>query len=319
MDATIAMLGGAAARGLGHRLALLLCAAAPLLCLAGCSVHQLVVDKVGDALASGGAVYASDPDIELVGDASPFGLKLLESLSAESPRHRGLLLALARGFTQYSYAYVELPADVAEDRNVAAAYAQRNRARQLYLRARDYGLRGLEAGHRSFGAVLAADPAAAVRQLTANDVALAYWTAAAWGAAIALGKDDAALVAGLPQVRALAQRALELDESFADGALHVLALGLTMSEPGPEPARVSRARRHLARAIELSGGRQAAPYVAFVESVSVPTGDRAEFASLLGTALAIDPDSAPAVRLSNVLFQRRARWLEGRAEQLFND
>jgi hypothetical protein len=47
------------------------------------------------------------------------------------------ILAAARGFTQYAYVYVQLPADEMEDRDVAAAYAQRERARRLYLRARD--------------------------------------------------------------------------------------------------------------------------------------------------------------------------------------
>ena len=36
---------------------------------------------------------------ELVREAVPFSLKLIESLLAESPRHRGLLLAACKGFT----------------------------------------------------------------------------------------------------------------------------------------------------------------------------------------------------------------------------
>jgi predicted anti-sigma-YlaC factor YlaD len=285
--------------------------------LSSCAVRQTLIDHVGDALAEGGAVYAADPDIELVGAATPFGLKLLESLSAESPRHRGLLLALARGFTQYAYAYVELPADLEEGSDVAAAYAARDRARALYLRARDYGLRALELAHPGFGARLAVQPAAAVAMLRPVDVPASYWTAAAWGAAISLGKDEPRLLAALPQVRQLAVRALALDERFGAGALHVLGLSLAMAESGPVDDRVARARAHLARAVELSGGTQAAPFVAFAESVSVPLGDRAEFDALLSTALAIGPDAAPAARLENAVFQRRARWLRSRAADLF--
>src|SRR5258708_3533739 len=94
----------------------------PIVFLSGCSMQQLVVDKFGDALSRESDVYASDPDLELVGAATPFGLKLTESLIAESPRHRGLLLAASRGFTQYAYAFVEVPADEIEDRDVAAAF-----------------------------------------------------------------------------------------------------------------------------------------------------------------------------------------------------
>jgi len=296
-----------------------LVAVAALALLPGCAVHRLVADQVGDALAAGGDVYASDPDVELIGAATPFGLKFMESVLADTPRHEGLLLSLARGYTQYGYAYVELPADALEARDVAAAYAERDRARRLYLRARDYGLRGLDVAHPGLAARLAADPRATVAALAPRDVPLMYWTAAAWGAAIALGKDDAFLVAGLPSVRALAARALELDESFDAGTLHVLAISLTMSEARPEAERLAAARAHLARALELSGGVLAAPYVSYAEAVSVPTANRSEFDALLARALAIDPAAAPHARLANELFQRRARALKARAGDLFTD
>ena len=59
----------------------------------GCSVKKFAIGKLGDALASGGSVYQSDDDLELVAQALPFGLKLIESLLAEVPDHSGLLLA----------------------------------------------------------------------------------------------------------------------------------------------------------------------------------------------------------------------------------
>src|SRR3984957_6959971 len=118
--------------------------------LAGCVVRQILVHRVDDSIAQSGEVYASDPDVELVGAATPFALKLIESLLAESPKHRGLLLAAARGFTQYAYAYVENPADELEAHNVDGAYVERERARKLYVRARDYGLRGLSVAYPGF-------------------------------------------------------------------------------------------------------------------------------------------------------------------------
>jgi TRAP transporter T-component/Tripartite ATP-independent periplasmic transporter, DctM component len=81
-------------------------------------------------------------------------LKLIESLVAESPRHSGLLLAAARGFTQYAYAFVQEQADEMKIRTWLAQQLLRDRARTLYLRARDYGLRGLEVRHRGFLAPL---------------------------------------------------------------------------------------------------------------------------------------------------------------------
>jgi predicted anti-sigma-YlaC factor YlaD len=287
--------------------------------ISGCSMQQLVVDRIGDAMARGGEAYAADADLELVGVATPFGLKLMESLIVESPRHAGLLTATARGFTQYAYAYVEVPADEVEERDLAAAYAGRGRARRLYLRARDYGMRALEVSHPGFTERLGRDPEGALATARAADVSSLHWTAVAWGAAISLGKDEAAALSGIAPMRLMANRALELDEGYDSGAIHLLHISLAMSEPRPEVERLAMARRHFERAVELSGGLTAAPYVAYAEGVSVPSGRRDEFERLLDLALRVDPEAAPESRLPNELYQRRARWLRAHVEQLFSN
>src|SRR5437867_3887260 len=114
-----------------------------LLC-SGCSIRRIAINKVGDALAAGGSTFASDDDPELVKAAAPFSLKLMESLLAESPRHKRLLSATSSGFTQYAYAFVQQHADELADKDLAAATELRARAKRLYLRPRNYGLRGLE-------------------------------------------------------------------------------------------------------------------------------------------------------------------------------
>src|SRR5207247_766810 len=77
---------------------LTLVAAAP-----GCSLRKVAVHKLADALAGSGTTFSSDDDPDLIESAVPFSLKLIESLLAESPNHRGMLLAASSGFTQYAY------------------------------------------------------------------------------------------------------------------------------------------------------------------------------------------------------------------------
>src|SRR6266446_10172172 len=129
----------------------------------GCALKKFAINKIGDSLASSGTTFAADDDVELVGQAVPFSLKLIESLLAETPKHQGLLFAAASGFTQYAYAYVQQDADLIESQDLGKATALRARARRLYLRARDYGLRGLDARHSTFSKTLARDAAAAVQ------------------------------------------------------------------------------------------------------------------------------------------------------------
>lgn len=283
----------------------------------GCStIKHSAVNSVGDTIAAGSNSYASDDDPELIKAAAPFSLKLIESLLAETPKHRGLRLAAASGFTQYAYAFVQQDADELEATDHAGAMALRARARRLYLRARDHGMHGLEATHPDFAAALRKDPHAAAQACTKDDVGLLYWTAAAWSAAIAVTKDRPDLIAELPQAEAMMDRALELDESFDHGAIHTYMITYEMARPGArDPA--TKARAHFDRAVELSGGHDASPYVALAEAVCLPAQDRAQFESLLNKALAIDPDAQPNSRLVNLIMQRRARWLLGRIDDLF--
>jgi predicted anti-sigma-YlaC factor YlaD len=306
-------------RSSGDRLA-----AAALVLLLGfvapaCSIKKLAVNKLGDALAEGGATFSSDDDPELVEAAAPFSLKLMESLLAESPRHRALLTAVSSGFTQYAYAFVHLEADRLEDRDLDAATAAWDRAKRLYLRARDYALRGLEVRHEGLGKSLREDPGTALTEMDASDVPLLYWTAVSWAGAITLSKDDPDLVGDLPIVEELVDRALELDESFKDGAIHDFLIVYEMTRPGGEGDPAARARDHFERAMELTAGQLASPLVSLAESVAVAEQDRAQFEDLLHRAVAIDPDSRPEWRLSNLIFQRRAHWLLERTDRLILD
>ena len=285
--------------------------------LSACSIKHVAINKLGNALASGGTTFTSDEDPELVRDALPFSLKLIESLLAESPRHRGLLFAAASGFTPYAYAFLQEEADEIEDRDLPKATALRIRARRLYLRARDYGLRGLEVKHPRFGGALRQDPKAAVRVATKADVPLLYWTAASWGAAISLSKNNPDLVADQPIVEALIDRALELDEKFDNGAVHSFLITYEASRNGAEGDFAVRSRKHFERAVELSGGHQAGPLVSLAENVSLQKQDRMEFEALLSKAVAIDVNAKPELRLANLVMQRRARWLLQRTDELF--
>ena len=285
--------------------------------LSGCSIRQYAIRNLADVLSSGGTTFASDDDPELVRQALPFSLKLIESLLDETPRHGGLLLAACSGFTQYAHAFVQQDADELETRNLATATALWDRARKLYLRARDYGLRGLDNAHPGFAKRLRKDPRQAVRGTRRADVPLLYWTAASWGAAISISKDTPDLIADQPIVEALIDRALELDESFEDGAIHSFLITYEMARQGAQSAPEARARQHFERAVELSDGCSASSLVALAETVCVQEQDHSEFERLLNAALAVDVNARPQWRLKNLIMQRRARWLLSRADELF--
>jgi predicted anti-sigma-YlaC factor YlaD len=227
------------------------------------------------------------------------------------------LLAAGSGFTQYAYAFVQQDADELEDKDLAAAEEMRGRARRLYLRARNYGLRGLEVRHKGFEKALRADPKRAVRAARVKDVPLLYWTALSWAGAVSLSKDNPDLIGDMPIVEAMMDRALALDEAFGDGAIHTYLVTYEMSRPGGTGDPAARSRQHFERALALTKGLQAGPMVSFAEAVCVQKQDLKQFEALLQQALTINLDVKPEWRLANLVMQRRAKWLLSRTDQLF--
>jgi hypothetical protein len=237
---------------------------AALAVLPACSVKTMAVKTVANTLSETGDVFTRDDDPELVADALPFALKLYESLLESVPTHVPLLVSTCSGFTQYGYAFVEGEADALDQTKQRTEVLHlQDRALKLYLRARGYCLRGMDA---RFGAgtrdALLRDPAAAVAKAKREDVPLLYWTAASWGAAIQRGNDTPDLVVDLPTVRALAERALALDGAWNRGSVHELLITLdglpeAVGESGARAGALCEGRRDskrpLARSVRGAG------------------------------------------------------------------
>jgi predicted anti-sigma-YlaC factor YlaD len=278
--------------------------------LAGCSIKKMAVNKLGNMLASSGSTFESDEDPELVAAAIPFGLKLYEGLLAESPKHTGLLLAAASGFTEFSYAFVDLKAEEAREESLDKANELTERARKLYLRAHGYGMRGLEVKYPGFGAALDNDAVTALKRVRKTEVPLLYWTAASLGLAVSTSKGSPEMIGQLPLVEMIVNRIVELDETFDNGAVPEFLITLEGARSGVKLEDMEAAmRKHFDRAIEISKGKRAGTYVSFAENADEPAQNAAEFKSMLEKALAIDVDADPNTRLANVVAQRRARWL----------
>ena len=132
--------------------------------LPGCAmIKHKAVGMVASTLASSGDVFTRDDDLELVGQAIPFGLKLYESLLDSAPKNKDLLIATCSNFTQYGVAYLETEALVLGEEDHHDEVARLNaRALRLYVRARGYCLRALDVRFPGVQAALSQDPAAAL-------------------------------------------------------------------------------------------------------------------------------------------------------------
>lgn len=284
--------------------------------LAGCSLKGMAVNAVANTLAAPSDVMTRDDDPVFMEAAIPFGLKMYESILESTPKHQGLLTATCSGYTSYTYAFVQTPAELAQFTDRSGYRTGIDRAQKLYMRAKNYCLRALEARYPGTGKALLMDPDAAVTKMKKADVELLYWTASSWGLAMSLGKDQPDLVADFPVVRAMAEKALALDPAWSNGTIHEFFITLE-SQPEMLGGSAERARKHFDEAVRIQKGELPGPYVELAEGQSIANQDRAEFEKLMHQALALDANKNPGVRLVSLTMQQRAKGLLAHVDELF--
>ncbi|HMU40112.1 MAG TPA: TRAP transporter TatT component family protein [Pseudomonadota bacterium] len=291
----------------------------------GCSIKGYALRATADALSSTGSSLSSEDDPELVRYSAPFGLKTLESLAESLPDHRGVRLALASGFVQYSYAFVNQDADKLADQSVEQAKVQWLRARRLYLRGRDYAIAGLEIRYPGFRKLLLSGnqetAKMALRRVGRDDVPYLYWLGAGWALAISTAKDDPAMFGDFPLVGQIMDRALELDESYDEGAIHEFFVSYDSSRSEDQGGGPAAAKKHLDIAQKQGGGRKLGALVSYAEGVLQQQQKKAEFVQLLKQVLSTDVYSDEpgwkTQRFANLIAQARSRWLLGKLSDLF--
>jgi predicted anti-sigma-YlaC factor YlaD len=299
---------------------LLPAAFACLLIVSGCSLNQFAVRTVAGFLSGSGesTVFSGDEDPELVGAALPFALKTYEALLAADPGNAPLALATGRAFVSYAYAFVQTPADELPSGSVEEQRAMRQRAKKLFLRGREYILRGLEIRHPGFRAALEKEgPHSALRLTRKDDADSLYWAGAAWMAAFSADPFDFAQILSLPRAIALLQQVDAWDDTYRAGAVHEIFISYYGAAPADLGGSEQKARASFTRAVELSHGQRAGPYLSLASTVSVKNQNAAEFRDLLGKALAVDVDARVEDRLVNIINQRRARWMLAHIDDYF--
>ncbi|HUI71946.1 MAG TPA: TRAP transporter TatT component family protein [Spirochaetia bacterium] len=291
-----------------------------LFVLCSCSINQLAVRAVAGVLSGSGEsnVFTTDEDTQLVGDALPFALKTYEALLEADPQNAELALGTARAFAGYAYGFVQIPADELSIDQVDTQLAMHKRAQKLFLRARDYALRGLEIRRKGFRATLSTKgPAAALKLARPEDIDFLYWAGASWLGAFSAEPFDFSLIVTLPQAIALLQQVETWSDSYERGAVHEIFISYYAAAPAELCGSEEKARAEFARAVELSGGHSAGPYVALASSLSVKNQNLGEFRDLLTTALAVDVNAVPSERLTNTINQQKAQWMLDHTDRFF--
>jgi predicted anti-sigma-YlaC factor YlaD len=293
-----------------------------------CSINTMAINKVSDMLGGGRRgteggtprAFTGDNDPELVGKALPFALKLYEVMLEKNPKHLGLLLTTGSLYVMYANAFVQGPADMLPPDEVDARDAERQRAKNLYLRGENYVMDALEEKYPGFRAAKVADGTLQplLAKCTKDDVPFLYWAVAGGLSAYAINVFDFSLGQRIPELTAMINRAYELNPDFNTEAIDEFYILFYSALPEIMGGDMNKAKAHYKIAVEKSKGNFAGPYVAYAESVCVPAQDYDGYKDALEKALAVNLDAAPEMRLQNVIGQKKAKWLLDNAWQNFS-
>lgn len=305
--------------------------------MAGCAtVKRAGINMISDVMAGEGSseLFTGDDDPELVKDALPFVLKMYEMLVSQKPDDPALLLATGSSFIMYSNVFIQTRAEMLSDDEYVEQAAMLKRAKKMYRRGTEYVLKAIELKHKGFQTPFEqGDMNSALSDMDAEDVPMLYWAASGIMGEFSTDPFDFALGPLIYKPVAMAYKALELDENFNNGAIHDLMILINGSLPeamlfqaGDEPSEAKKfaqsyyaskgvksaaekARYHFNRSVEISGGSSAGPYISLASTVSVSEQNYPEFEKLLKTAIEIDPEEYPRMRLAGIIYREKAQWL----------
>jgi len=255
---------------------------------------------VSDTLS---AAILNQNDPVLVESGVPAYLLLLDGLISESPENEDLLAAGAQLFALYGSRFEPDPVRVV----------------QLTAKSRGYGERAICVAHAPACGWDGLSYDAFVSQLSEIDrkkVDYLYAYSVSWLSYLDATSEDWSAVAELPWVDAALQRALELDETYEQGALHGYLGILNALRPPALGGKPDVAKSHFERAIELSGGRDLSVKVEYARRYARLVFDQDLHDSLLMEVL-VAPAEAPGYTLFNVLAKQEAERLLASSQEYF--
>jgi tetratricopeptide (TPR) repeat protein len=249
--------------------------------------------------------FFEECDLELARHSLPADLKLMEGLLKNDPENRQILTSLCMGFTGYAMLFVE--------------DSDPERASQLYLRARAYGLRSLGLNPPS-SCSQGKKRGAAQSQLQTigvRDIESLFWTALSWNLWINLSLDKPDALAQLGTAQAYLERVLEIKPDYFYGSAYVLMGSMLAARPRILGGDEALARQYFERAMDLSGGRFFMVQYFFARYYAVRVQDKQLFLRLLAEIDTGPPDRLKEACLINAAMKQKAKQLKKISEELF--
>ncbi|MBW2609052.1 MAG: hypothetical protein JRC68_01765 [Deltaproteobacteria bacterium] len=242
-------------------------------------------------------------DPELAKSSIPANMKLLEGLLKGDPKNRQILTTLCMGFCGYSLLFVE--ADNPE------------RASDLYLRSRDYGIKALGEKGLSLKDLNIADLESALMSIGEKEIEALLWTSISWNAWINLNLDKPAALAQLRSAQACLERVVEIDPDYRHGLPRILMGANLSARSRMFGGDTEKAKNHFEKALNLSDRKYFLAQYYFARYYAVRVQDRELFSKLIKEIIQGDPYELRDVCLINRVMHVKAQKLREMSDELF--
>lgn len=198
----------------------------------GCAPRKMMVSAFVDMVQDGLPVIEQEQDLQLLANALPSQIKLMESMLASDPGNRELMLLLARLYGGYAFAVLETEFEARHWGQPSVLIVAQtgdtleDAIARYFQRGAQYALQALEMDYPSAQAALQ-KPQSAVRffdALTLKDVPALFWYGFNLGGYSQHRLDSITAMAKVYQVEKAMQRVVDLDPGYYHGSAHLALL-----------------------------------------------------------------------------------------------
>ena len=270
-----------------------------------CSLDKFIIRQSSILLDYGSIALYEETDLVIAEQALASNIKLLEGMVKGDPENCELLLLTSQAISGYVLGFVE--------------DEEPERAKPLYLRARDYAARVLKQNDFNLTEenLLIEQYQKNVASIEDEDIDALFWSAFCWAGWINLSLDNPQAFVDLPKVESLMNRVLEIDSSYYHGAALLFFGGIWGTKPKMLGGDPEKAKQYFDKNLEITNGNFLLTYVYYAKYYAAKILEEDLFKQYLKTVKDTPNDVLPGEQLLNAIAKKKADFLLARTEDLF--
>ena len=274
---------------------------AAILMFTGCaSLMNSATGRIADNIT---LAILNQNDLKTVQSGAPAYLLMIDGLIEGSPDNTKLLLAGSKLYSSYTSAFIDDEDRAKRLANKSFAYAKTALCNDI-PKLCDATIGRLD------------DFIDDLANTDIGDLPVLYGFATAWASWIQANSSDWNALASLPQLTALFEHCVALDEQFDNGGAHIYLGVLSTQLPPALGGKPEKGRSHFERAIEISAGKNLMIKVLMAEHYARLVFDQKLHDELLQNVLS-DPAEFPGLTLINTLAKQQASSLLAESSDFF--